>query len=317
MRSTAEAQGVDSLGNWKRDPLIAEAMVDVRTIVPGLIDSTKTLTLTTQEAIQWNYCDGEVDNIPELLLLEGFEEPNYEIVVYKPTLMDNILGILTSTFLQSILIMLIIGGIYFELQSPGVGFPLVIAIVAAALYFAPLYIEGLAENWEIIIFVIGIVLIILEIFVIPGFGIAGILGILFILFGLIMSLIDNVRFDFNGVSLDKISEAIFTVVMGMILATAGIIYLSHKIGSKGIFKRLALQKVQETNEGYIGVPTEQLSLVGKTGVTATDMRPSGKVQIEDTLYDAVAENGFIAKGKHVKVVKYETGQIYVDGTSEL
>ena len=314
IRSTAEAHGKDSLGNWVRDPLIAEAMVDNRTVVPGLIDSTKTLTLTTNEAMEWGYCDGEAESVAEVLEQEGYVEPDYKLVVFKPSAMDNILGILTSTALQSILIMLIIGGIYFELQTPGIGFPLVVALTAAALYFAPLYLEGLAENWEILIFVIGVILLLLELFVIPGFGIAGILGIICIVFGLVMSLIGNVNFDFSGVDLNHVSEAIFTVVMGMILAAAGIIYLSQKIGTKGFFRRLALEKSQEIKDGYIGVPTELQSKIGLTGVAATDLRPAGKINIDDVLYDAVAENGFIERNKHVKVVRYETGQLYVDKT---
>ena len=77
--------------------------------------------------------------------------------------------------------MLIIGGIYFEFQSPGIGFPLAMDIIGALLYFAPLYLEGLAANWEIIIFVVGILLLAVEIFILPGFGVAGIGGIICIL----------------------------------------------------------------------------------------------------------------------------------------
>lgn len=88
---------------------------------------------------------------------------SYEIEEFKPTTWDEI-GFLTSSVLQGILIMLIVGGIYFELQTPGIGFPLGVAITAAVLYFAPLYIDGLAANWEIIVFVIGLVLIALELF---------------------------------------------------------------------------------------------------------------------------------------------------------
>ena len=73
---------------------------------------------------------------------------------------------------------MIIGGIYFELQTPGVGFPIIASIIAAILYFVPYYLNGLAANWEIILFFVGVVLLIVEIFIIPGFGIAGISGII-------------------------------------------------------------------------------------------------------------------------------------------
>src|SRR5574344_3157770 len=176
MRSTAEAQGKDSLGNWKREPLIAEAMVDDRTVIPNLIDSGKTLTFTTDEAIANHYCEGTAETIPEVLTQVGLQENSYDVVVYKPAFYDILKGILTNTFLQSILIMLILGGLYFELQTLGIGFPLITAIVDGILYFAPLYIDGLAANWEILVFAIGIILLIMELFVVPGFGITGISG---------------------------------------------------------------------------------------------------------------------------------------------
>ena len=205
MRATAEAhgrdtiiQGNDTIYKWKRNPLIAEAMVDERTVVPNLIDSGKTLTFTTLEAQQYGYCDGVAANVDELITKNlGIE--SYELITFNPTVLDNIKGFLMSSVLQGILIMLIIGGIYFELQTPGIGFPLAVAVLAALLYFAPLYIEGLAANWEILMFVIGLILLAVEIFVIPGFGIAGISGIVLVIAGLTLSLLENVNFDFEPV----------------------------------------------------------------------------------------------------------------------
>ena len=312
MRSTAEAQGKDSVGNWKRNPLIAEAMVDDRTIIPNLIDSGKTLTFTTEEAMKNGYCEGTAETVEDVLLQEGYKQDAYTLQVYEPSILDNLKGILTNTFFQSILIMLIIGGIYFELQTPGIGFPLAAAAVAAILYFAPLYIDGLAASWEIIVFVIGVILIILEIFVIPGFGVAGISGILCVILGLTTSLIDNVNFNFEGVAMPQLGSALFTVMLGLLLAFAAIIYLTWKIGTKGIFRKLALEATQETASGFVGVPTEQIMLVGKSGITTTDLRPSGKVDIEGKRYDAIADGGlFISKQTAVKIISYKSGQIYV------
>ena len=194
MRATAEAHGQDTiiLGNdttykWKRDPLIAEAMVDERTVVPNLIDSGKTLTFTALEAQKFGYCDGIAANVDEVIT-KYLQFESYQLITFQPTTIDNVKGFLMSSIFQGILIMLIIGGIYFELQTPGIGFPLAIAIAAALLYFAPLYIEGLAANWEILIFIIGLVLIALEIFVIPGFGVAGVSGIVLVLAGLTLKI---------------------------------------------------------------------------------------------------------------------------------
>lgn len=319
MRATAEAHGKDTVvtGNdtvvkWKRDPLIAEAMVDERTVVPNVADSGKILTFTTQEALKYGYCDGTAENIREIIKKESGNQP-YELVKFKPTAWDNIKGFLMSPIFQGILIMLIIGGIYFELQSPGIGFALGVAITAAVLYFAPLYIDGLAANWEIILFVVGLILIGLEIFVVPGFGITGISGIFLVVSGLILSLLNNVNFDFKPIHPADSSKAILTVIGGLTLGFGLIIYLSNKIGSKGLFKKLALETTLENKKGYIGVPTEGVNIVGKKGIAYTVLRPSGKVKVDEKVYDAVSVNGvFIEKGTQIIVVRYETGQVYVE-----
>ena len=312
MRATAESHGKDSLGNWLREPLIAEAMVDERVYIEGVIDTGKILTFTTKEAIEHNYCEAEVTTFDEVLEAEGYVASECEITEYKPSLYDKLKGTLMGTALRSILIMLIIGGIYYELQQPGIGFPLAVAITAAVLYFAPLYLDGLAAYWEMAVFVIGIVLLLLELFVIPGFGIAGIGGILCVIFGLVLAMLNNDFFDFSPIVIPDLNQALLTVFLGLIFGTVLVIYLISKIGTKGMFSRLALAKEQSMEEGYVGVPTEQTNIVGHEGIATTDLRPSGKVIIDGKHYDAVSQYGdFIIKGTKIKVTKYEATQVYV------
>lgn len=318
IRATAEAHGKknvvvngDTIEQWIRDPRIAEAMVDERIVVPGLVDSTQVLTFTTLEAIEYGYCDGIAANIDEVAKNLGYE--NYQIVTYQPTFYDGLKGLLNSSILRGFLILIIIGGIYFELQTPGVGFPLLAAATAAILYFAPLYIDGLAANWEILIFVIGVVLIALEIFVIPGFGITGISGIILIVTGLTLSLVDNVVFDFEDVNSGDFLEALLTVFLGLAGGIILTIYLSKKMltASKGAFSKIALKTSQDVELGYIGVDDGPKKLIGKIGITSTDLRPAGKVLLDDEYYDARAADGYIEKGKSVKVISYTSGQLNV------
>ncbi|HLP06450.1 MAG TPA: NfeD family protein [Paludibacter sp.] len=318
MRATAESHGKDTLvqGNdtvykWKRDPLIAEAMVDDRSVLPNLIDSGKTLTFSALEAVKYGYCEGVAGNIREVVE-EQLKIESYDIVSFRPSAFDNIKGFLMSSVIQGLLVMLIIGGIYFELQTPGVGFPLGVAITAAVLYFAPLYMDGLAANWEIIVFVVGLVLLGFEIFVIPGFGIAGVSGIILIIAGLTLSLLDNVVFDFRNVKPGDTIGALFTVMAGMGLSFGLVVYLSNKIGSKGIFRKMALDTSLDKQAGYMGVSLDELKLIGKQGVTATVLRPSGIVSVEGVAYPAISQEGYIPKGTPVTVIRYETGQIYVE-----
>ena len=313
MRSTAEAHGQDTiiqrndtLYKWKRDPLIAEAMVDERVSIPNLVDTGKVLTLTAQEAMKWGYCEGIAES-PDEVITRYLGYSDYRLVSYTPSWLDDVKGFLLNPVFQSFLIILIIGGIYFEMQAPGMGFPLVVALVAAVLYFAPLYLDGLAANWEILVFVIGLMLIAVELFVLPGFGVAGIGGIVLVTGGLIMALLDNTNFDFRGVSAERWGEAVLTVLAGLVLGFVAMIWLSHKIGRRGIFRRVAL--VADLEEA---VSSPDLSaLVGQEGIAVTVLRPSGKVRIGTEWYDGVSEAGFIEKGSRVKVLRFDKAQLYV------
>ena len=207
--------------------------------------------------------------------------------------------------------MLIIGGIYFELQTPGVGFPIMASITAAILYFAPLYLEGLADNWEILLFVIGIILIGLEVFVIPGFGIAGILGILCAITGLTLSMVDNVGFDFTFTHGDALVRAFITVFVSLCLSIVVSIFLGGELLKTPMFQALVLNATQQASKGYTGVDDSENKLIGKTGVAMTILRPSGKVEIDGDAYDATAEIGYIDKGEDIIVVKFETSQLFV------
>ncbi|MFA5647855.1 MAG: NfeD family protein [Bacteroidales bacterium] len=317
MRSTAEAKGKypivengDTTFKWRRDPKIAEAMVDESVFIEGVIDTGKILTFTTEEAMLWGYCEGKAESIENLLTNAGIT--NYKLVEFKPTLIDKIIGFLTSPIISGLLIMVIVGGIYFELQTPGIGFPLAIAILGAILYFAPHYIEGLAEHYEILIFIVGLLLIALEIFVIPGFGIAGISGILLVIIGLTVAMIDNDIFrDTRPFSWVEILKPLATVSVSLVSGIIISIILSRKLITSPSFPSLALNSSLTMEDGYIGVDKNQKNTLGKTGVAVTVLRPSGRVKIGEDIFDAVSEDGFINKNEEIKVIRDEAGQVYV------
>lgn len=304
MRATAESTG--------RDPKIAEAMVDPSVYIEGIIDSGKVLTFTSSEAQKHGFCNGEAENIAEVLQLAGVE--NYEIVKQELTATDKAINWLINPAISGILVLIIIGGIYFELQTPGVGFPLAASVLAAILYFAPLYLEGLAANWEILLFFVGAILLLVEIFVIPGFGVAGISGIALILFSLVSSLLQNEGFDFevpqSGAGLSVV-QALATVLIPFGLLITFLLFFGQNLLQMAAFKRLALQSTQDADAGYV-VADQQNHLVGETGLALTDLRPSGKVQIAGRPYDAKATTGWIDKGTTVRIVAQERFELVVE-----
>jgi membrane-bound serine protease (ClpP class) len=316
MRSTAESHGKDTIINgndttykWKRDPHIAEGMVDPRVVVPGIDDSLKVITFTTSEAIANGYCEGKASTVKEVIKEAGIT--NYDLKEYKQTGLESLMGFLLNPYFRSILIMLIIAGIYFELQTPGIGFALIVAGIAAVLYFAPAYLEGLAEHWEIALFVVGLALIVVELFAFPGFGVTGIIGITCVVAGLTLSLLNNIVFEFDfRYALTQIFRAFFVVLFSMMFSLLLSIYLSDKLVKANRFNFLALQAEQKSSSGYVGVE-DYSSVIGKEGKVVSILRPSGKVEIDGEIYDAMSEIGYINPGEKIKVTRFETGQVYV------
>lgn len=300
MRATAEANG--------RNPEIAEAFVDPDVDLPAIKPKGKVLTLTSREAVDVGISDGVVKDIQEVFLKEGIANPT--LVVHEVTFMDSLMGFLTNPAVQGFLIVLIMGGIYFELSSPGIGLPLIVAVFASFLYFSPLYIEGLAAHWEIMLFIVGVILLLLEIFVIPGFGIAGISGIAFIVCSFAFSMVSNDGFDFSLTAPNLLFRSFMIVILSIIGAIVVAVIFGKSILKTDAFKRLVLSDEQKAGSGYVS-SVVNVNLINKVGVATTDLRPSGKVEIEGVRYDAVALDGYVEKGLVVYVVKHENYNLFV------
>ncbi len=172
--------------------------------------------------------------------------------------------------MSGILIAIIIGGIYFELQTPGVGFPILASLVALVLYFTPYYLNGLAENWELIAFGIGIILISLEVFVIPGFGVAGIMGIILTVGALILAMLNNDNFDFSFVGSSDIFLATITALTGLVGAIIVMAIGGVRLANSKVFQRISLEDVQDAGQGFSSSTYKTKSLVGKTGKVIYD-----------------------------------------------
>ena len=299
MRSTAQATG--------RDPHIAESMVDTADV----------LSLTPSEAIEVGYCDGVYEDVVSVVMaIAAGEDYIIRSLDDDMTWIDRIIQLLLNPLLQSIFMMMIIGGIFVEIRTPGIGLPLLTAIVGAVLYFAPAYLGHLASHWEIMLFVIGLVLIGLEIFVIPGFGICGISGITAVVFALAFAMVDNAElFRWDGtLNLEPVVRPIGLVVISAAAAIFGSILLVRKLYSTRSFNYIALRQELKAEDGFTGVESGLSDLVGQHVTVFTDMRPSGKVITGDgRIYEAVLKfGGFSSKGETLRVVHAEQGRLYCD-----
>ena len=160
--------------------------------------------------------------------------------------------------------------------------------------------------------VLGIILLALELFVIPGFGIAGILGLVCFFGGLLLALLNNADFDFFWVSTDSITDGLLVILGGLLGAVLLSLYLMRRIGRRGLFYRVALHAEQNIEDGYVAVSGRLAAMVGREGRAVTVMRPSGKVRIDGEDYDAISyHNTYLDEGTPIKVVKVENMQLYV------
>lgn len=294
MRATAEENG--------RNPQIAEGMVDENLVIEGIKKEGQIITFSTSEALTHGFCDAKVESIEEILKRNNIT--NYQLDHFQLSRTDTIIAFFLNPFISGLLILVIIAGIYFEMQTPGVGFAGLAALVALILYLVPYYLNGLAENWEIIGFFIGILLIAVEIFVLPGFGIAGISGIILTVGSLVLIMINNDAFDFEFVPMNNVIVSTAAALGGLLGGAILLFVLGSRISNTRFYRKVALTETQDRKAGYTASSIE-VSMIGARGVAHTVLRPSGRVMIGEKIFDAYTRGEYIEKGQPVEVISDE------------
>lgn len=297
MRATAEKNG--------RRTDVAEGMVDETVVVEGLVDSTKLITLTSKEAVKYKMADTILFSIAETL--EAFELEDADLVNIELGWAENVVRFINHPIVTSLLIMIGLVGFFTEVKTPGWGLPGTAAVIALTLFFGANYILELASAIEIVLFVIGAILLIVEIFVVPGFGVFGILGILFMVAGLFLGLIA----DFPIVDFSLVEGAVVQLALAFVFTIILIYILSKWLPKTNIWNKLILVNSIEEKSGYTTTSSAFSHLVGEEGTALTDLRPSGTIIINGERYDVVTNGEFIVKKTPVKVVKVEGSKVLV------
>ncbi len=303
MRATAEHHGRRTVGDstvWRRDPAIAASMVN----------PTESVSLTGSQALECGYADGIAANLGEVLA--DLDMAGARVETYQSNLSDDLLGFLSNAAIRAILVMLILGGIYMEMHTPGLGVAAAVATVATVLYFIPMFVGGAVPAWVLIAFIAGVVLIALEIFVVPGFGVCGISGIIAIAASLVGGIMANDAV--TGIDLGSLGSSLAIVGIGTVLAVAAIWYLTSSHGPECFRKHSELMTELSNADGFIGVDMTPAKYIGQHATTITVLRPAGKIEIGDKVFDAVSTGEFIQPHRNVKIVRYENAQLYVTET---
>lgn len=299
MRSTAEANG--------RDPRIAEAMVDESIEVEGIIEEGKLLTLSASEALEYGVADDVVNNKTGMLAKLMIEEE--AIVETSESWEEATLRFIANPVVSGILMLMMMSGLYFEFQTPGFGFGGAAAALGAAMFFAPLYIMGLAEAWEILLFALGVILLIVEIFVIPGFGVPGIIGLLLVVFALGASLIGNVGLSFPEQT--EVTRAIWTMAITLSASFGAIALFARAVPESRAFGLMVLKdKLTETDAS--AYEEEYKLLLGQEGIAKSPLRPSGVVDFNGKRMDVQTLGDFIESGETVVVKQVNGHRVLVE-----
>lgn len=264
----------------------------------------KLLNLTAKEALNLKLAKKIFSTREELL--EFAQLKDAEVIESSPNWSERLVRFLTHPMVSSLLLTLGSLGIFFELRMPGWGISGTVGAIALILFFWGHYLIGLANWIEIFLFLLGMVLLTLEIFVIPGFGIAGISGTGLVIAAIFLAL---VKHPFQ-IPRRELIEASYTLVYSLII-TFAVVLLSFKfLPQSGLWKRLVLTQQEKTGRGFRAA-TSRKTYLGKTGNTLCHLRPSGRAAFGDEILDVISEGGFIEKKKEVKVVNIEGNRIVV------
>ncbi len=294
--ATAERRG--------RDPILAKAMVDESVEIEGIIAEGRLLTLTADRAIALGMADGAVDSLDSLV--GALAPPTTSVVQSEPSLAERLVRFLTNPVVASLLMSLGFLGLFFELQSPGWGIGGSVAIVCLGLYFWGHHLAGLA-GWESAILVgIGIALMAAEVFILPGFGVLGLLGLASFVTGLFLS-----RMSSWGLP-GEATRAFYVVGVSLLMMLAGAWAMLTYLPKNRFFAGLVLFS-SATGEPHdaqaVGPPwgkEERASYLGRQGVAATDLRPSGTIRVDGAPLDVVTEGTYVPEGTLVEVIE-DTG----------
>src|SRR5690606_1220113 len=277
-----------------------------RIVIPGVVEEGQLLSLTAEEARRLGVADLVVPTFEALLGTLGLAER--PVQAHAVTTTERVLRFLGSPVVASILMLMMMGGLYFELQTPGVGFAGAMALIGAALFFAPHYALGLAESWEIVLFVVGLVLLAVEVFVIPGFGVAGVAGIVLVIGSLMAALLPNVGFAFPSGT--DVAQAAATLASSFVLLILLAVSLGRYLPRSERFNRLVLAPDFTAAEGYTSADSDE-TLLGQTGRTLSPLRPAGVADIGGRRIDVVAQGTFVPPGTPVEVVSVRGSRVEV------
>jgi membrane-bound serine protease (ClpP class) len=331
-------------GFWGRNPLIAKAMVDPDMVLVWrsgevvelkdneeikesdevIIRSGKLLTLNSEEMKRYGVSDLMVEpakvtgSLPLLFTAPFFKEiPNVKIEKVDLDWRDQIVLYLSQPAIAGFILTAMMICFYIELSTPGFGAFGAMGVLFLVLLVLPSIAMQLVTWFELLLLFIGIVLLGVELFVIPGFGFLGISGIVLILTGMVMLLIPALKeaqfsFDtheFNAAGIHALNR-FWWFIVSLLVSVGALAVIGRFIAPKiRLLSPLVLNKEQEQGSGFEN-PIEDL--IGKEGATLTPLSPYGKVRIGSETYAAIAPGDYIERGIRIRIKGIDGNTVKVE-----
>ncbi len=317
---------------------------DAGTPMEILSDTGELLTLSTVQALDYGFVNTQAEDLSELLTqyriveIEQDYSPNVvtaltqkdvlsqqeergkkrvspirtlqdaDVEKFEVTVADRTVFFLTSPYISALLLSLGGLGLLVEIRTPGFGIPGFLGLLFIGLFFGGHMLNQVSLWVVMLIFVLGLALIVVEVFVIPGFGIIGIIG-LFLMLG-------SVFYTFFSGTGD-VSTALFWLSISIILTSALAILATIFLPKSSPFQRFALSTVMSADQGYHSAGMDDFhSFIGKTGVALTPLRPAGTARIENRRLDVVTVGNFIDEKTPIKVLEVEGSKISVEALED-
>lgn len=290
---------------------IVEAMVDRDVEIPGLSEKGKLLTLTSEEAAEEGVglSAGTVSTIGEILEKQGLA--GARVVRLDPLWSESLALLLTNSVVSGLLLMLGMLGLYIEFKTPGFGLPGILGLAALAVFFWGHRVAGLAGSEEIILLLLGFLLLAVEIFIIPGFGVVGVGGIVCVFLAIFLSMIK--RFPGGPILPDagQLVEPLVSMAIAIVGSFTGAVLLIRYLPRTGALHGIILTAEESRTGGYSSTRRSLDGFIGRTGLAVTDLRPAGKARFGEDLIDVVTEGDYLDSGSAIVVLKVEGGRVVV------
>jgi membrane-bound serine protease (ClpP class) len=292
-RSAANANG--------HDPELAEAMVDKDFEIPGIIEEGKLLSLDAENALNLGLAVGMTESVEEIMEDLGYED--YSIYRVQQNWAETVARFITNPAIAGILLMLAIGGLYLEVRTPGFGIPGMVGVTAFILAFWGHHIAGLAGLEVMLFFLLGVILLGVELFITPGFGFMGASGLVLIMASMLFMLSERMPVMDRYFTLNDLVRPM--LILGSSIAGAAVLStaLLAFLPTTSMFQHLVLSDTTSREEGFSSTEKIGPELMGREGVTTSELRPAGIARFGNKRLDVVTDGSYIERGRPVKIVK--------------